>query len=128
MAQFQKGQSGNPRGRPKGPNKATQEVLDLCRRLVRDKAYLRRLTERMRRGKVAPAVETMVWAYAFGKPKDILQLEAHVTTDSEAAAEARESLRVKLDQIAERIRRSGQPPEASEMSIAEMIAVSPRPQ
>lgn len=70
------GQSGNPHGRPKGrKNKATAEVQLLHRQLVNDSAYRRTLLRRLRSGKLAPAVECLLWHYAYGKPKDTIQHE-----------------------------------------------------
>jgi len=58
-------------GRPKGvPNKASLEAKAACTALVDDPGYRRALAARLRSGKLAPAVETMLWYYAKGKPKD----------------------------------------------------------
>lgn len=63
---------GDPRaGRPKGtPNKVTIEVRELARAMVENETYRSRLGRRLRSGKLAPAVETMLWHYAYGKPKE----------------------------------------------------------
>lgn len=61
-------------GRTKGvPNKVTAEVRDLARKLVDDTAYLGRLKTRLQGGRCAPAVETMLWHYAYGKPKETIE-------------------------------------------------------
>ena len=65
---------GSP-GRPKGiPNKATKEVKELVRKLVLDPEYQAKLKQRLLKGTLPPAVETQLWHYGFGKPKDTLDL------------------------------------------------------
>jgi hypothetical protein len=65
---------GSP-GRPKGvPNKATKEVKELSRRLVLDPEYQQKLKQRLLKGTLTPAVEVLLWHYAFGKPKDTVDL------------------------------------------------------
>lgn len=63
-------------GRPKGrENNATIEVRELARGLTtRNPDYLKQLRERLKDGKLAPAVETMLWAYAEGKPKEHVEV------------------------------------------------------
>ena len=70
---------GSP-GRPKGvPNKATLEVKELARSLVEDPVYRKKLQASLRKRKgVAPAVETMLWHYAYGKPKEQIEIDARV--------------------------------------------------
>ena len=61
---------GGP-GRPKGvPNKASLEAKEVCAKLVDDPQYQARLRQRMLAGKLAPAVECMIWHYAKHKPVD----------------------------------------------------------
>lgn len=67
---FQKGQSGNPNGRPKGaPNKSTTEVKAVANMLVDDPEYREMLRQRLIKG-TAPHMEPLLWAYAKGKPVD----------------------------------------------------------
>lgn len=62
------------KGRPKGvPNKSTVQVRELAQGLVNDDAYLVKLRLQLRAGKCAPAVEAMLWHYAYGKPKDTIE-------------------------------------------------------
>jgi hypothetical protein len=56
-------------------NKATQEAKAICSAMVDDPAYLANLKRRLVRGKLAPAVECMIWHYAKAKPADTLRLE-----------------------------------------------------
>lgn len=77
---------GKPRGKPfragerragrkKGvPNKATVEVKEASRLLVEDPSYRVNLQSRLRDGTAAPAVEAMLWHYAYGKPVDKVEM------------------------------------------------------
>ena len=67
---------GSP-GRPRGvPNRSTTEVKEACEKLVNDPAYRVRLQQRLLAGDLPPAMESLIWFYAFGKPKE--QLEVNV--------------------------------------------------
>src|SRR3954470_7502356 len=73
-------------GRRKGtPNKATVEVKAVCGAIVDDRIYLKNLVKRARAGRLPPAVETMIWHYAKGKPAERVELKTDVLT-AEAAA------------------------------------------
>ncbi len=64
---------GGP-GRPKGlPNKATQDVREFAQRFIDDEDYRASLKRRILRGS-APHMETLIWHYRFGKPKDTLDV------------------------------------------------------
>ena len=66
-------------GRKRGtPNRATGDVRECCAKLVADPAYLAALRRRLLAGELAPAVETMLWHFAFGRPKDSLEMDANV--------------------------------------------------
>jgi hypothetical protein len=61
-------------GRPKGvPNKATLEAKQACAEIVDDPIYRAKLLARARAGKLAPAMETLLWYYAKGKPKETIE-------------------------------------------------------
>jgi hypothetical protein len=69
---------GGP-GRPKGvPNKATVEVKEAARGLVEDATYRQNLKTRLETGKLAPAMESVLWFYAYGKPKETVAIEHSV--------------------------------------------------
>ena len=71
------------KGRPPGRlNKATVEVKESARNLVEDPEYRKRLGLRLISGNLAPAMETTLWAYAYGKPKETLALEGSVTVSA----------------------------------------------
>ncbi len=76
FTKFPPGISGNPKGRPRGaPNKATREVRALARRLVEDREYQAGVRRRLRAGE-AGALEPLLWHYAYGKPKEAVELSA----------------------------------------------------
>lgn len=62
-------------GRTKGtPNKATAEVRALALTLLKDPAYLAKLTTRLQTGEIAPHVEILLWHYAYGKPTEHIEV------------------------------------------------------
>jgi hypothetical protein len=61
-------------GRPKGvPNKAARDIKEMARGLLSGEEYQRNLVRRLNRGTAGP-VETLLYQYAFGKPKDTVEL------------------------------------------------------
>jgi hypothetical protein len=64
---------GTPKtgGRRKGtPNKVTVEVREASALIVDDAIYRRHLLARARAGKLAPAMECLLWYYRYGKPTE----------------------------------------------------------
>jgi hypothetical protein len=57
-------------------NRATKEARDFCQRLVSDPEYRQSLETRLRAGTLAPALESLVWAYAYGKPPQAMDITA----------------------------------------------------
>lgn len=70
---FPKGVSGNPAGKPKGPNKTTVEIRAVARALLEDPDYQAALKVRLALGTAGP-VEPLLYHYGYGKPKDTLEL------------------------------------------------------
>lgn len=74
---FKPGEVANPNGRPKGtPNKATLEIKKFARSIVEDKEYRANLKKRMIAGKEHPAIATLIFHYAYGKPKEHVEIDA----------------------------------------------------
>ena len=72
---FQKGQSGNAKGRRKGtPNKATQEIRDFARSVLEDPKYRASVLRLARKGLLPSHLETALYAYAYGKPTERLEI------------------------------------------------------
>jgi hypothetical protein len=92
-------QSGKPKtgGRKKGtPNKATREIREVAVGLLEDPDYQRRLRTRLLGGKLPPQIESLLFHYAYGKPRETVAVAAnpslaellrlaHTLPDSEAS-------------------------------------------
>ena len=68
---------GHPKlgGRAKGqPNHATIEVRKAARKLMEDVNYRRALARRLHSGRLAPTMETTLWHYLYGEPKDRVEV------------------------------------------------------
>jgi DNA mismatch repair ATPase MutS len=53
-------------------NKATHRVRTIAQLLVEDEEYLKLLRVRIKAGD-APHMEILLWHYAYGKPKDVVE-------------------------------------------------------
>ncbi len=51
------------------PNKVSREIKEAARALVEDPDYVANLTRRLKAG-TAPHMETLLFHYAYGKPRD----------------------------------------------------------
>ena len=66
-------------GRPPGlQNKATLEGRELAQALVKDPNYVKVLTEKLLAGELDTRLEVMLWHYAYGKPKETVDVNATV--------------------------------------------------
>ena len=67
-------------GRRKGTsNKVTAEAKAVCAAIVDDPTYRKKLIARAKAGKLAPAIEAMLWHYAYGKPKEQVEHAGGIT-------------------------------------------------
>ncbi len=67
-------------GRKKGvPNRATAEAKAICAAIVDNSTYRKNLMARAMAGELSPAVEAMLWAYAYGKPKELVEHAGGIT-------------------------------------------------
>ena len=70
-------QRGHPRfgGRLSGtPNRATQEMRAFARSILENPAYRESIRQRIMQGK-APHLETLLYHYAYGKPRETVGFE-----------------------------------------------------
>jgi hypothetical protein len=62
-------------GRRKGSkNKVTVQIREAATKLVSDPVYWRKLKADIRKRKVHPQMEALIWSYAFGKPIERVEL------------------------------------------------------
>ncbi len=67
-------------GRKKGTsNKVTAEAKAVCAAIVDDPTYRKKLIARAKAGELPPAIEAMLWHYAFGKPKEQVEHAGGIT-------------------------------------------------
>lgn len=65
-------------GRPKGSlNKTTVEAKSLARQLIDDSLYRKNLLNRLQQGE-AGQMEVVLWHYAYGKPKEAVEVDYHL--------------------------------------------------
>lgn len=70
------------KGRPKGAlNKATVEIRVLAQALF-DAEYWAKCRQRLLSGRIAPAVEAKLLAYAYGEPKQQMELSGTLATQT----------------------------------------------
>ena len=63
-------------GRPKGSlNKRTLEAKAFARQLVSSPTYLQKLQAAFENRTVDTSIEAMVWHYAYGKPKESIEIQ-----------------------------------------------------
>ena len=79
-------------GRPRGSlNQRTVEAKALARELVNDPTYRKNLQKRLRAGD-AGAMEVLLWHYAWGKPRETLELSWNLEKLSDLELDQLETL------------------------------------
>ncbi len=58
---------------------ARQEVREIARNFVDNPTYLENLKIRFQQGTLHPSLEQMLWAYAYGKPSQRVEVDTEVT-------------------------------------------------
>ncbi len=98
---FRKGRSGNPAGKARGvQNKVTVEARQAAAEIVDNPDYRAALKARAFAGRLAPAVEVMLWHYAHGAPKIKLDVDAKVTDVTKMTTE---DLRAEIAELLARL-------------------------
>ena len=88
---------GKPRppnsGRTKGtPNKKSVEIKEFALGIVMDTVYQNNLKERALSGQLPPAIEQLLFYYAFGKPAETVKLGEDRDNPFLSAAERQQRL------------------------------------
>ena len=68
--------------------------------MIEDPAYRRRLLRDLRLRKLRPAVECMLWYYAKGKPKEMVEHSGTLTLQQELSALTQEELKQRALDVA----------------------------
>ena len=81
--------------RPLGSiNRAKTEAADFARLIVDDPDYRQNLMARARAGTLPPAVETLLWYYAWGRPIERVAIAAQPLPEM-----SRDEMTVRVDRI-----------------------------
>jgi hypothetical protein len=87
-------------GRAKGtPNKVTVEAKRAAAEIVDDPVYRRRLAAAARARKLSPVMESLLWYYAKGKPKDEVDLDVKMRPSEMSDEQMRERALALADRL-----------------------------
>jgi len=71
-----------------------------CLAMIEDPAYRKKLLADLRQRKLRPAVECMLWYYAKGKPKEMVEHSGTLSLQEELSALSTEELRARALHVA----------------------------
>jgi len=66
---------GYARPEPRGGGDLVSRAAEFAAQIIDDPSYQQKLLERAQAGALPPAIETMLWAYRFGKPIDASKIK-----------------------------------------------------
>jgi len=75
--------------KPGTPNKISVEAHALASQLVNDPDYQRRLREDFRLRKVHPTIESLIWNYHLGKPRQPIEVNGQIDVSARLETERR---------------------------------------
>jgi len=87
------------------------EARHFSLQIVRDEDYRKNLLVYAKARMLAPALEIMLWHYAYGKPPDRLELGTGSAASLDLEGLSKEELAARARALAEEILRDGKPPE-----------------
>jgi hypothetical protein len=80
MAAFKKGQSGNPKGRPRGAkNKATVAIQQFARSVLESPRYRQLMLRRASKAQLTNMETQLLHFYAFGRPRYDISADVDMT-------------------------------------------------
>jgi hypothetical protein len=83
-------------GRAKGTKNRLTKITKLnCLEMIEDPIYRRELLLALRKRKLRPAIEVMIWNYAIGKPKEMVEHSGTLSLQQELSALTEEELRAR---------------------------------
>jgi hypothetical protein len=94
------------RNAPKKSKVITAETKLDCLQMIEDPIYRQKLLSDLRERKVRPAVECMLWYYAKGKPKEMVEHTGTLSLQQELSALTNEELEQRALSVAKMLRDS----------------------
>ena len=77
--------------------------------MIEDSAYRKKLLADLRARELRPAVECMLWYYAMGKPKEMVEHSGTLSLQEELSALTDEQLRDRALAVADMLKRGSKP-------------------